>query len=524
MKSRQGAIAPDKGTPSRRKSDGRSPQPAGLGCPADDDAGSGGNASDPDPAPPGRDLRIRFTSNVVGPLVLTADVICFLLSAPIAFFAFSVVRGSEVVMGVHLLAFFLMLSSFLLVRSSRQGSRRGLLEPNERFGDLAFDAVLSSLVASALIWQAGLVEHYSRGLTLLFLVSLIACLAASRPLLSWAFRALARHGHIEQRIAFYGADTESIALAKRLVSSLNLNHVRFVGVADDRTATEEIEGMHVLGGLPQLCEMAKRGEIDQVLINGSHLGRDRVNEIVEELSSVCVDISLIPADAIELAPNYTVNLLASTPVLTLWHRPFRDINQVVKRSEDLILGSIVLVVLAPIFAIAALLVRLTSPGPILFVQPRTGFNNEVIDVLKFRTMYVHHTDVGATKTTTRDDPRVTPVGWILRKLSIDELPQLLNVLQGSMSLVGPRPHAIEMKVGDLYYHDAVRGYAGRHRVKPGITGLAQVKGLRGEVRTVQRAKRRVELDMEYLEKWSVWLDLKILLLTVRAVLFDRDAY
>ena len=127
--------------------------------------------------------------------------------------------------------------------------------------------------------------------------------------------------------------------------------------------------------------------------------------------------------------------------------------------------------LAPIFAIAALLVRLTSPGPILFVQPRTGFNNEVINVLKFRTMYVHLTDVGATKTTTRDDPRVTPVGWILRKLSIDELPQLLNVLQGSMSLVGPRPHAIEMKVGDLYYHDAVRAMLG------GI-GSARETGLR----------------------------------------------
>ncbi len=237
-----------------------------------------------------------------------------------------------------------------------------------------------------------------------------------------------------------------------------------------------------------------------------------------------MDISLIPKDAIELAPKYVVNLLGTTPVLTLWQRPFRDINQVVKRSEDLLLGSIALVAVSPILAIAALAVRLSSPGPVFFVQPRVGFNNEVIQVIKFRTMYVHLTDVKAVQTTTRDDPRVTPVGWILRKLSIDELPQLLNVLRGDMSLVGPRPHAIEMKVGDLYYQDAVRGYAGRHRVKPGITGLAQVKGLRGEVRTVQRAKRRVELDKQYLENWSIWLDLKILLMTVRAVLFDRDAY
>jgi lipopolysaccharide/colanic/teichoic acid biosynthesis glycosyltransferase len=139
-------------------------------------------------------------------------------------------------------------------------------------------------------------------------------------------------------------------------------------------------------------------------------------------------------------------------------------------------------------------------------------------------MYADMADKGALQTTTKNDPRVTPVGRVLRRLSIDELPQLFNVLQGDMSLVGPRPHAIEMKVGERYYHEAVRGYAGRHRVKPGLTGLAQVKGLRGEVRTIERAKRRVELDKYYADNWSLWLDLWILLATVRAVLFDRDAY
>jgi lipopolysaccharide/colanic/teichoic acid biosynthesis glycosyltransferase len=169
-------------------------------------------------------------------------------------------------------------------------------------------------------------------------------------------------------------------------------------------------------------------------------------------------------------------------------------------------------------------VRFSSPGPILFVQPRVGFNNETINVFKFRTMYTDMTDIGARRTTTKDDPRVTPIGRILRRFSIDELPQLLNVLQGGMSLVGPRPHGTEMMVGDLFYHEAVRGYAGRHRVKPGITGYAQVKGLRGEVRTIERAKRRVELDKHYVDHWSFWLDIWILFATVRAVLFDVDAY
>jgi len=188
------------------------------------------------------------------------------------------------------------------------------------------------------------------------------------------------------------------------------------------------------------------------------------------------------------------------------------------------LSSLALLFLAPVLLVTALLVRLSSPGPVMFVQPRVGFNNEAIRVFKFRTMYTDMTDIGARKTTTRDDPRVTPVGRFLRRFSIDELPQLFNVLQGSMSLVGPRPHGTEMMVGDRFYHEAVRGYAGRHRVKPGITGYAQVKGLRGEVRTIERAKRRIELDKYYVDNWSFWLDVWILFGTLRAVLFDRDAY
>lgn len=524
MSSDPGPILPNKANLNRRKSD-RSAVAVDVAARKLDYAVAKGPTQAGHPqSQPAAGIPVRFTSNVVGSLILIADLAAFVLSAPVAILLYDLLRGSELVFDVHLLAFFLMLSSFLFIRSSRQAARPGLMDPIDGLGDLAFDAVLSSLVASALIWQAGLIENYSRGLTLLFLVVLIASLWASRPVVGWVIRALSSRGYIQQRIAFYGADVQSIELAKRLVGSLKLDHVRFVGVVDDRKAVDVYDGLPVLGGLGQLCELARRGEIDQVLINGSNLGRERVNEIVERLSSVCIDISLIPANAIDLAPNYTVNLLGNTPVLTLWQRPFRDINQVVKRAEDLFIASIALVALSPVLAVAALLVRLSGPGPILFVQPRIGFNNEIIHVIKFRTMYAHLTDLGASQTTTRRDYRVTPVGRILRKLSIDELPQLFNVLQGSMSLVGPRPHAVEMKVGDLYYHDAVSGYAGRHRVKPGITGLAQVKGLRGEVRTIERAKRRVELDKEYLERWSVWLDLKILLLTVRAVLFDRDAY
>jgi Undecaprenyl-phosphate glucose phosphotransferase len=415
-----------------------------------------------------------------------------------------------------------MLGSFLLIRSSRQAYRRSLLDLSDN-SDTTFDAVISSLIASALIWQAGLVEDYSRGITLLFLLTVVLCLSVSRPILNRLITSLAERGQIEQRIAFYGADPDSVSLTRQLLESLKFPHLRFVGIADDRARVTNLD-LPMIGDLSALCDAARRGEIDQVLISGAHFTPKRLDQIVEGLSEVCVDVSLIPAQAIELAPKYRVNLLGSVPVLTLWQRPFRDMNQVVKRAEDLALSAIALLILSPILLVTALLVRMTSPGPILFVQPRTGFNNEAISVYKFRTMHRDMEDLGAKKTTTRDDPRVTAVGRFIRRFSIDELPQLLNVLQGSMSLVGPRPHGTEMMVGDRFYHEAVRGYAGRHRVKPGITGYAQVKGLRGEVRTIERAKRRVELDKYYVDHWSFWLDIYILFATVRAVLFDRDAY
>ena len=465
----------------------------------------------------------RFTSNVVGSLFLITDIVCFIVSAPITLAAYAVVRGQQLVVSVHITAFILMLGSFLLIRMSRQAYRRSLLDLRDS-SDTTFDAVISSLIASALIWQAGLVDDYSRGITLLFLLSVVLTLSASRPLLHRAITRLAEHGQIQQRIAFYGADPASVALTRQLLESLNFPHLRFVGIADDRARETKLKDLPMIGDLSRLCEMARQGEIDQVLISGAKFSRQRLEQIVERLSEVCVDVSLIPSKAIELAPNYRVNLLGSVPVLTLWQRPFRDISQIVKRAEDIVLSSLAVILLSPVLLVSALLIRLTSPGPAFFIQPRVGFNNETIRVFKFRTMFSNMADVGARQTTTRDDPRVTPVGRILRRFSIDELPQLLNVLQGSMSLVGPRPHGTEMMVGDRFYHEAVRGYAGRHRVKPGITGYAQVKGLRGEVRTIERAKRRIELDKHYVDNWSFWLDIWILFATVRAVLFDRDAY
>jgi Undecaprenyl-phosphate glucose phosphotransferase len=474
--------------------------------------------------PASRSTPFRFTSNIVGPIFLLADILCLALSVPAALLAYDLLIGDQVVYSVHIFALTVLAASFLLLRSSKRAYRRTLVDLAQESDDALVDAVISSLLASALVWQFGMIDNYSRGVGLAYLGSLLASLMISRPLIRATLDRMATRGAIEQRIAFYGADPQSIEMIRRLIESLNLPHLRFIGVADDRPKTDELEGLKLIGGYEELAELARRGEVDQVLISVPNLPPQRLHEIVDGLSEVSVDVSLIPAEAIELAPDYRVHLLGSLPVLNLWQRPFRDINQFVKRGEDLILASAALLLLSPIMAIAALAIRFTSPGAVLFVQPRMGFNNEVIHVRKFRTMYADRGDLTGAGATTKDDPRVTPVGRVLRRLSIDELPQLLNVISGDMSVVGPRPHPLQMKVGDRYYQEAVRGYAGRHRVRPGLTGLAQVKGLRGEIRTVERAKRRVELDKEYIERWSLGLDIRILFATVRAVLVDSDAY
>lgn len=467
---------------------------------------------------------VRFTSNVAGPIYFLADCLSLVTTAVIAVGAYGLLTGRSLVPAVHIFAFVATALTFLLIRASRNAYNRAaarLLEPEN---DSVIDGVVSVLIASALVWQFGLIRDYSRGVVLIFLIVLVLAQIASRAAVRRLISRLARNGAIQQRIAFYGTDPASLATIRDMLAKLDLTYLRLLGVADDRPIDRNFDQLRFLGGFGELIELARNGQLDHVMICVPNLPPARMQEIVEALSAVSVNVSVIPHVAVELSPNYKVQLLGRIPVLTLWKRPFGDINQFVKTGEDLLIGSLALILVSPVILISAILVKLTSPGPILFVQPRVGFNNEVIDVYKFRTMHVERTDRDGSATTTRGDPRVSAVGRFLRRLSIDELPQLFNVIRGEMSLVGPRPHAIKMKVGDRSYKDAVRGYAGRHRVRPGITGYAQVNGLRGEIRTLERARQRVELDKYYIDHWSIGLDLWIMLSTIRAVIWDRDAY
>jgi putative colanic acid biosynthesis UDP-glucose lipid carrier transferase len=208
-------------------------------------------------------------------------------------------------------------------------------------------------------------------------------------------------------------------------------------------------------------------------------------------------------------------------VLTVYRRPFTSWNRVVKRAEDIVLGAIMAVLLAPVLLLVGIIVKLDSSGPALFRQQRLGFNNNVMVVYKFRTMKHEPAPEDCVPQAQRGDKRVTRVGRFLRRSSLDELPQLLNVLKGDMSLVGPRPHAV---AHNHQYAALIDDYLGRHRVQPGITGWAQVNGFRGETDTLDKMQRRVELDLVYIDRWSVLMDLRIILLTALSLVFDRDVY
>eukprot|EP01037_Dinobryon_pediforme_P021539 gene21539-22430_t len=261
-----------------------------------------------------------------------------------------------------------------------------------------------------------------------------------------------------------------------------------------------------------------------LIVTISLQAESRVLDLLSKLWVLPVEIHLSAhAENLQFRPrSYTY--VADVPMLPIFDKPLADWDAVSKRCFDLIFATIAIVLTAPVMIWAAIAVKRDSKGPILFRQQRYGFNNEVINVWKFRSMYVDKTDADAHQVVTRGDPRVTPVGRFIRRTSIDELPQLFNVLFGTLSLVGPRPHALKGHTQNQLFEQVVDGYFARHRVKPGVTGWAQINGWRGEVDTPEKIRKRVECDLYYIENWSLLFDLKILALTPFRIFGQDGAY
>ena len=371
-----------------------------------------------------------------------------------------------------------------------------------------------------------MMPEFSRGLGLFFIGFGVVLLFLSQMAFRRLIWILMDRGIVGQRVAIYAPDRAIVSKVNQLLDIERLPHLKIIGYADDRIGAKKssVDSIQYLGGFDALLELAQSGKLDQVILAWPDIEQDRLDFIAESLSSASIDLCLLPRETTEISTRYKVNFLGSVPVLAIWQQPIRDVDGLLKESIDRLSALIALIVLSPLLLMVAIAIKLESNGPVIFRQKRFGFNNNEISVLKFRSMYVDRQDSTGAKRTEKNDSRVTYVGRLIRRTSIDELPQLVNVLRGDMSLVGPRPHATKMKVGDKYYFDAVKGYAARHRVKPGITGLAQVRGLRGEIATVERARKRVEYDMYYIENWSPLFDIRIILETFVKLVWDKHAY
>ncbi len=328
-------------------------------------------------------------------------------------------------------------------------------------------------------------------------------------------------GTLTPNVVVVGATKHAEKLIREALQRRDLN---VLGVFDDRLARspDSVEGVPVLGDTEALLTHRMTPYVDHIVLAVDPAARERVRDLMRRLGGLPNEVTLLVDPKAAEDRNAALEKLARAPLASL-NNPDPDRAAFNKRLQDLVIGGLMLIGLMPVLAVVALMVRLDSPGPILFRQRRHGFNNEEIVVWKFRSMRHEAADATASRQVTADDDRITRVGRFLRATSLDELPQLINVLKGEMSLVGPRPHAIGMKTGQIESARLVAEYAHRHRIKPGMTGWAAIKGSRGPLHTAAEVRRRVQLDVDYVERQSFWLDLWIMAVTVPVLLGDRVA-
>ncbi|MCY4044649.1 MAG: undecaprenyl-phosphate glucose phosphotransferase [Cellvibrionales bacterium] len=288
------------------------------------------------------------------------------------------------------------------------------------------------------------------------------------------------------------------------------------GCFDDKPPETEVT---YLGGLETLVDKARNNTYDAIYIALPMESSEAIRSLIKKLSNSSTPVYYLPDLFVSHLMGGKISYVGDMPAVSIYSHPYEAGGAIVKRLEDVVLSSLILFLISPLMLIIALLIKLTSKGPVIFKQQRYGLAGESIQVYKFRTMVVHQDKQVAQAT--RDDTRITPLGRFLRKTSLDELPQFINVLQGRMSVVGPRPHAI---VHNEYYREAIEGYMLRHLVKPGITGWAQVNGWRGETDTLDKMQHRIDYDLYYLNHWSVSFDIKIILMTIFKGFAGKNVY
>jgi Undecaprenyl-phosphate glucose phosphotransferase len=390
-------------------------------------------------------------------------------------------------------------------------------------GFLVWGGTVSLLLGVAFVTKIS--SDYSRGWAIAWSVGAYGMFLIERTALWMTIRRWSREGYLVRNIVIVGAGEPARRLIAKL-RGLSPTEIAILGIFDDRPVHEQaaIEGVPILGNVEDLLLYSRDVIVDEVIVALPLTAERDIRKLFDRLGQMPADLRLSLEPLADAFPIRGIDFHGDTPVIEVINRPLQHWNALTKWFEDKLLGIMLLVLVAPFMAFIALLIKLDSKGPVFFIQDRFGFNNQVIRVVKFRTMHAHQGDITGAARTVRNDPRLTRVGRVLRVFSLDELPQLVNVVAGQMSLVGPRPHALTMRAGSQLYHEAVHEYLHRHRVKPGITGWSQVNGLRGEIDTIEKARARVRFDLQYIDDWSIWLDLKILFMSFRVIVSRENAY
>jgi Undecaprenyl-phosphate glucose phosphotransferase len=378
---------------------------------------------------------------------------------------------------------------------------------------------------SALVALSPTLAPVATGWLALWLLTSLFLTSLTRYAMANHVRRLQIRGRLTEVVAVVGAGIAADRLTRALRQTRS-ETIEMLGIFDDRVDRTETGATPPTGNLNQLIALGKTRHIDWILVTLPPNAEQRLLELVERLKTLAVPIGLCPQHVGSALPYQAIDFVGDRlPVGLLADRPIKRWNAVVKLTEDFVIGGVAVLLLLPLLVLIAIAIKLDSPGPVIFKQRRHAVDNHEFEIYKFRTMvWTGAATPGRLEQTLRGDDRITHVGRFLRASSLDELPQLFNVLRGDMSLVGPRPHATNMRTENRLGTEITALYTHRHRVKPGITGWAQVNGARGATHTTGQLQRRVDLDLDYIKNWSLLLDLKILALTSRAVFKGTNAY
>lgn len=403
---------------------------------------------------------------------------------------------------------------------------QSLMRPGATIGriTLCWAAAFALMALAAFFMKVS--SEYSRLLFGGWFLTGLTLLIGLRLIMARVIRLWARNGRMERRAVIVGGGKAAEMLI-RSIEQQPYNDIRICGIFDDRDDKRSppiVAGYPKLGTVSELLKFARIARIDMLIVSLPLTAETRVLQLLKKLWVLPVDIRLSAhSNQLQFRPR-SYSYIGAVPMLDIFDKPINDWDSVAKRAFDIVFSLLGIIVFSPVMLVTAIAIKLDSKGPVLFKQKRHGFNNEVIEVYKFRSMYAEQSDPTARKSVTKNDPRVTRVGRIIRKTSIDELPQFFNALFGSLSLVGPRPHAVAAQSHNLLYNEVVDGYFARHKVKPGVTGWAQINGWRGEMDTDEKIRKRTEFDLHYIENWSLWFDIKILFLTPIRLLDTENAY